>query len=33
MKYAIQFYVEEASIRSREAFNPDEVLDELFGDH
>jgi len=33
LKYAIQFYIEEASIRSREAFNPDEVLDELFGNH
>ena len=30
LKYATQLYVEEASIRSKEAFKPDEVLDELF---
>jgi len=30
LRYAAQLYVEEASIRSKEAFNPDEVLDELF---
>ena len=32
LKYAVQLYVEEASIRSREAFNPDEVLSEIFQD-
>ena len=32
LKYAAQLYVEEASIRSREAFKPDEVLDEIFKD-
>ncbi|MCD6593595.1 hypothetical protein J7L00_05895 [Candidatus Bathyarchaeota archaeon] len=32
LKYAVQLYVEEASIRSREAFNPDEVLSEIFRD-
>ena len=31
LKYATQLYVEEASIRSKEAFNPDEVLGSLFG--
>jgi len=30
LKYAAQLYVEEASIRSKEAFNPDEILDEIF---
>jgi len=30
LKYAAQLYVEEASIRSKEAFKPNEVLDELF---
>jgi len=30
LKYAAQLYVEEASIRSKEAFNPSEVLDSLF---
>ena len=32
LKYAVQLYVEEASIRSREAFKPDEVLSEVFQD-
>jgi len=32
LKYAAQLYVEEASIRSKEAFNPDEVLEEIFKD-
>jgi len=32
LKYAVQLYVEEASIRSREAFNPSEVLNEIFRD-
>jgi len=32
LRYAAQLYVEEASIRSKEAFNPDEVLDEIFKD-
>jgi len=32
LKYAAQLYVEEASIRSREAFKPYEVLDEIFKD-
>jgi len=32
LKYAVQLYVEEASMRSREAFNPDEVLSEIFRD-
>jgi len=30
LRYAAQLYVEEASIRSKEAFKPSEVLDELF---
>ena len=30
LKYAIQFYIEEASVRSQEAFEPEEVLKELF---
>jgi len=30
LKYAAQLYVEEASIRSKETFDPNEVLDELF---
>jgi hypothetical protein len=28
---AVKLYVEEASVRSREEFQPDEVLQELFG--
>ena len=32
LKYAVQLYVEEASIRSREAFKPDEVFSEVFQD-
>jgi len=32
LKYASQLYVEEASIRSKEAFNPNEVLNDLFRD-
>jgi len=32
LKYAAQLYVEEASIRSKEAFNPNEVLESLFKD-
>ena len=31
VKYAVKLYVEEASVRSREEFSPDEVLDKLFG--
>ena len=30
LKYAIQLYVEEASVRSREEFEPEEVLEKLF---
>ncbi|MFQ6094900.1 MAG: hypothetical protein ACE5NN_02040 [Candidatus Bathyarchaeia archaeon] len=30
LKYAVQFYVEEASVRSREAFEPEDVLKKLF---
>jgi len=30
LRYAVQLYIEEASIRSGEAFKPDEVLDEVF---
>jgi len=30
LRYAAQLYVEEASIRSKEAFSPNEVLDEVF---
>ncbi|MEM2914782.1 MAG: hypothetical protein QXH91_05210, partial [Candidatus Bathyarchaeia archaeon] len=30
LKYAVQLYVEEASVRSREAFNPNEVLRKIF---
>ena len=32
LKYAAQLYVEEASIRSKEAFDPSEVLNEIFKD-
>jgi hypothetical protein len=32
LKYATQFYVEEASIRSKEAFEPEDVLREVFKD-
>jgi hypothetical protein len=32
LKYAIQLYVEEASIRSKEAFEPEDVLKEVFKD-
>jgi len=32
LKYAAQLYVEEASIRSKEAFDPGEVLNEIFKD-
>lgn len=31
LRYAIQLYVEEASVRSREEFRPREILEELFG--
>jgi len=30
LKYAVKLYVEEASVRSREEFHPDEVLEKLF---
>jgi hypothetical protein len=30
LKYATQLYVEEASVRSREEFKPEEVLEKLF---
>ena len=32
LKYAVQLYVEEASVRSKEAFSPEEVLGKVFGD-
>ncbi len=31
IKQAVKLYVEEASVRSKEEFKPDEVLQELFG--
>ena len=31
IKRAVALYVEEASVRSREEFQPDEVLQELLG--
>jgi len=30
LKYAVKLYVEEASVRSREEFRPEEVLEKLF---
>jgi len=30
LKYAVQLYVEEASVRSREEFKPEEVLEKLY---
>ena len=30
LEYATQLYVEEASVRSREEFKPEEVLEKLF---
>jgi len=32
LKYAVQLYVEEASVRSKEAFEPEEVLKKVFKD-
>jgi len=29
LRYAIQFYVEEASVRSQEIFKPEEVLEKI----
>ncbi|MHC1589769.1 MAG: hypothetical protein ACXQTQ_02265, partial [Candidatus Hecatellaceae archaeon] len=31
VNYAVKLYVEEASVRSREEFRPEEVLEKLFG--
>ena len=32
LKYAVQLYVEEASVRSKEAFSPEEILGKVFSD-
>ena len=32
LRYAIKFYIEEASVRSREAFEPEDVLKKLYND-
>ncbi len=32
LKYAVQLYVEEASVRSKEAFQPQEILGKIFND-
>ncbi|MCW4020767.1 MAG: hypothetical protein NWF14_06030 [Candidatus Bathyarchaeota archaeon] len=32
LRYAVQLYVEEASVRSKEAFKPEEVLEKVFED-
>ena len=32
LRYATQLYVEEASVRSEETFEPKEVLEEVFRD-
>jgi hypothetical protein len=32
LKYAVQLYVEEASVRSKDVFSPEEILGKIFGD-
>jgi hypothetical protein len=32
LRYAIKFYIEAASVRSRQAFEPEDVLKKLYND-